>query len=183
MPGTPELDVSYDSIQSLAADVELALSRLRMRMDAKFDTIATLLEKRTLLPQLASPESVGDLSPEKLKYLPPPQEPWLEKGRASSTAVDTFPPKGPRREFAAKLEESDKLMPIAIVGMGCRFPQDATSPERLYDMILRKQSARSDIPSDRFNVDAFYHPDSDRNGMVSNKTKLEAIINLINVAR
>lgn len=60
-------------------------------------------------------------------------------------------------------------MPIAIVGMGCRFPQDATSPEKLWDMILRKQSARTDIPSDRFNVDAFYHPDSDRNGMMSNR--------------
>lgn len=61
------------------------------------------------------------------------------------------------------------MMPIAIVGMGCRFPQDATSPEKLWDMMLCKRSARTDIPNNRFNVDAFYHPDSVRNGMVSNE--------------
>lgn len=60
----------------------------------------------------------------------------------------------------------DKSMPIAIVGMGCRFPQDATSPEKLWNMLYNKQSAKTDVPADRYNVEAFYHPDGDRNGTV-----------------
>lgn len=75
-------------------------------------------------------------------------------------------PKIQNGERTGGLELCDKLMPIAIVGIGCRFPQDATSPEKLWDMMLGKRSARSDIPSNRFNVEAFYHPDSVRNGLV-----------------
>ncbi|KAF2202683.1 phenolpthiocerol synthesis polyketide synthase ppsA [Delitschia confertaspora ATCC 74209] len=63
---------------------------------------------------------------------------------------------------------SDKTMPIAIVGMGCRFPGSATNPSALWDMLVSKQSARSTTPADRFNIDAFNHPNADRNGTASN---------------
>ena len=65
------------------------------------------------------------------------------------------------------VSEVDKLSPIAIVGLGCRFPDNATSPEKFWDLILRKHSARQDVPQDRFNIDAFYHPNADKNGTVS----------------
>ncbi|OXV05636.1 hypothetical protein Egran_06595, partial [Elaphomyces granulatus] len=58
-------------------------------------------------------------------------------------------------------------MPIAVVGMGCRFPGDATSPNKLWDLLMRKKSARGEIPADRFNIDAFYHPDGDRHGTIN----------------
>jgi hypothetical protein len=74
-----------------------------------------------------------------------------------------------------EIHGEDKIMPIAIVGMGCRFPQDATSPENLWDMLLRKQSAQSDVPIERFNVDGFHHPDSDRSGTVSHKSRRNKI--------
>jgi hypothetical protein len=175
IPDTPVLDVSYNGVQSLAADVESALSHLKMSMDLKFDTITALLEKKLLLPVPAGPESTRSLLPEKPWHLPTSHEPQLEKEQVMSPAAASFPPKVPNGESAEKSDMSDKLMPIAIVGMGCRFPQDATSPEKLWDMILRKESGRSDIPSDRFNVDAFYHPDSDRNGMVSAKGILRPV--------
>jgi acyl transferase domain-containing protein len=66
------------------------------------------------------------------------------------------------------MSENDKSMPIAIVGMGCRFPGDATSPTKLWDMLINKRSARQETPPDRFNINAFYHPDSDRGGTVCN---------------
>ncbi|CAM1501901.1 Fc.00g038850.m01.CDS01 [Cosmosporella sp. VM-42] len=58
----------------------------------------------------------------------------------------------------------DGLPPIAIVGMACRFPGGASNPSKLWDMIAKKQSGRCEIPKSRMNVDAFYHPDPDRNG-------------------
>ncbi|KAL4792644.1 polyketide synthase [Aspergillus venezuelensis] len=55
-------------------------------------------------------------------------------------------------------------IPIAIVGMGCRFPGDATSPEKLFELCLNARSAWSQVPEDRWNKDAFYHPDGKRIG-------------------
>jgi acyl transferase domain-containing protein len=66
------------------------------------------------------------------------------------------------------MSETEETMPIAIVGLGCRLPGGASSPEKLWDLLIRKQSARKETPPERFNIDAFYHPDGDKNGTVSN---------------
>ncbi|KAI0153141.1 hypothetical protein GGR57DRAFT_146248 [Xylariaceae sp. FL1272] len=58
-------------------------------------------------------------------------------------------------------------MPIAIVGIGCRLPGGASSAEKFWDLLLKKQSARSNTPPDRFNVDGFYHPNGDKNGTMN----------------
>jgi hybrid polyketide synthase/nonribosomal peptide synthetase ACE1 len=49
--------------------------------------------------------------------------------------------------------------PIAIVGTACRFPGEASSPQKLWDLLCRPRDVLSDIPSSRFNVERFYHPD------------------------
>ncbi|KAL2813950.1 hypothetical protein BDW59DRAFT_24526 [Aspergillus cavernicola] len=54
--------------------------------------------------------------------------------------------------------------PIAIVGMGCRFSGDATSPEKLWDILAEGKSGWSPIPSSRFNVEGIYHPNSEKVG-------------------
>ncbi|KAB5580657.1 putative polyketide synthase [Coniochaeta sp. 2T2.1] len=59
------------------------------------------------------------------------------------------------------------LMPIAIVGMSCRFPGDATNPSNLWEMLCNRRSAWSPIPKDKFTAEAFYHPDPDRNGAIN----------------
>ena len=56
---------------------------------------------------------------------------------------------------------------IAIIGFSLRFPQDAVSPQSFWDMIAEGRSAVSEVPEDRFNIDAFYHPDPDRLDSVS----------------
>ena len=56
----------------------------------------------------------------------------------------------------------DKLEPIAVIGFAAQFPQDATSAEGFWQMLSQSRSARTEIPKDRFNIDAFYHPDADR---------------------
>ncbi|KAI0101373.1 hypothetical protein GGR51DRAFT_530505 [Nemania sp. FL0031] len=47
-------------------------------------------------------------------------------------------------------------IPIAICGMSCRLPGGLTTPQQLWDFIIDKGDARSRVPSDRYNVDAFY---------------------------
>ncbi|KAK1962030.1 beta-ketoacyl synthase domain-containing protein [Colletotrichum sublineola] len=53
---------------------------------------------------------------------------------------------------------------IAIIGMACRFPGDATSPSKLWDLLMDGRSAWSEVPASRWNQDAHYHPSQERAG-------------------
>ncbi|MCE9672536.1 type I polyketide synthase [Myxococcus stipitatus] len=55
---------------------------------------------------------------------------------------------------------------IAIVGMGCRFPGGASSPDRYWRLLREGRETLSDVPSDRWDADAFFHPDPDRPGAI-----------------
>lgn len=54
--------------------------------------------------------------------------------------------------------------PIAIVGSSCRFAGGATSPSKLWDILANPTDLSRRIPSDRFNIDAFFHPDGEYHG-------------------
>ena len=56
--------------------------------------------------------------------------------------------------------------PVAIIGIGCRFPGDANSPETFWKLLINGVDAISEVPADRFNIDAFYDPDLDKPGKV-----------------
>lgn len=55
---------------------------------------------------------------------------------------------------------------IAIVGVGLKFPGDSVSLDDFFELLLRGRSARTEVPPDRWNKDAFYHPDSNHAGTV-----------------
>ncbi|KAI1269336.1 hypothetical protein F5Y18DRAFT_95887 [Xylariaceae sp. FL1019] len=63
----------------------------------------------------------------------------------------------------------DGAAPIAIVGVSGRFPGDATTPDRLWEMVSEARSALSDVPKDRYNIDGFYHPSAERQGTTSTR--------------
>ncbi|WP_405887188.1 SDR family NAD(P)-dependent oxidoreductase [Streptomyces sp. NBC_01136] len=50
--------------------------------------------------------------------------------------------------------------PVAIIGMGCRFPGGVENPEQLWDMLLKGDDGITDFPGDRgWDVAALYDPD------------------------
>jgi len=55
--------------------------------------------------------------------------------------------------------------PIAIVGSSCRFPGDASSPSKLWELLKNPQDVVSEIPPSRFNTTGLYHSDSQHHGV------------------
>jgi acyl transferase domain-containing protein len=51
------------------------------------------------------------------------------------------------------------IEPIAIIGMGCRFPGGVGNPEELWNLVSEGRSGWSEVPADRWNAEAFYHPE------------------------
>lgn len=58
-------------------------------------------------------------------------------------------------------------MPVAIVGMSCKFAGDATGPEKLWEMLAEGRNAWSEIPASRFNQDGVYNEHPERLSTVS----------------
>lgn len=54
--------------------------------------------------------------------------------------------------------------PIAIIGMGCRFPGGSDNPEAFWQNLRNGVDAISEIPPDRWDADAYYDPNPDAPG-------------------
>ena len=59
--------------------------------------------------------------------------------------------------------------PIAVVGMGCRFPGGAVGPEGYWNFLANSGDGISEIPADRWNADEYYDPDQFAPGRMSSK--------------
>src|ERR1700722_4576849 len=58
--------------------------------------------------------------------------------------------------------------PIAVIGMGCRVP-GAENPDEFWRLMRDGVDAISEVPSDRFDINAFFDPDPDAVGGVATR--------------
>jgi myxalamid-type polyketide synthase MxaB len=63
-----------------------------------------------------------------------------------------------------KQYQEQQREPIAIIGIGCRFPGGATNPDRFWQMLQNRVDGVTEVPKDRWNVDQFYGSDPDQPG-------------------
>lgn len=65
-----------------------------------------------------------------------------------------------------------KYQPLAIVGFSLKFPQEATSTESFWAMMMDGRSSMTEYPESRMRIDAFYRPDATRRDTVSDGANL-----------
>ncbi|AGB26046.1 polyketide synthase family protein [Mycobacterium sp. JS623] len=59
--------------------------------------------------------------------------------------------------------------PVAVVGIGCRFPCDVVGPERYWTFLADGRDAVGEVPPDRWDADAYYDPDLAAPGRMASK--------------
>ncbi len=67
-----------------------------------------------------------------------------------------------RAALSGEFEKISRIVvaePIAVVGIGCRFPGGVTGPESFWDLLVEGRNAISTVPADRWDAEAFYDPD------------------------
>ena len=64
--------------------------------------------------------------------------------------------------------QNDKHEPIAIIGMGCRFPK-AKNLEEFWELLRNGVDAIQEVPKNRWAIDKFYDPEPSKPGKMITK--------------
>ena len=72
------------------------------------------------------------------------------------------------RHLKSRLEaaEQSQKEPIAVIGMGCRFPGGAGSSKTFWALLSGGGDAIREVPADRWDVEAWYDPDPEAAGKI-----------------
>ena len=64
------------------------------------------------------------------------------------------------KQTQAKLAAAQRATsePVAIVGMGCRFPGGAGNPRAFWRLLCDGSDGIREVPADRWNIDDHYDP-------------------------
>src|SRR5262245_10486367 len=70
------------------------------------------------------------------------------------------------RKMRTRVQELERQQsePIAVVGVGCRFPGGASGPDAYWAVLRDGVDTISEVPRDRWDIDAYYDPDPDAPG-------------------
>ncbi|WP_156781497.1 type I polyketide synthase, partial [Mycobacterium gordonae] len=55
--------------------------------------------------------------------------------------------------------EKARVTPVAVIGLACRLPGGISSPEQLWQALLRGEDFVTEVPLDRWDIDEYYDPE------------------------
>ena len=63
-------------------------------------------------------------------------------------------------ELQSKLEAIERRQkePIAVIGIGCRFPGGVSTPDTYWELLCNGVDAIMEVPASRWDIDAYYRP-------------------------
>jgi myxalamid-type polyketide synthase MxaB len=103
-------------------------------------------------------------------------ETWLDRKLSPSLVYD-YPSIQALAHYLAGEELPSKMVdrvqqktenePIAIIGIGCRFPGGAKTPETFWQLLRDGIDAIQEVPASRWDVKAYYEPDTP--GKINNR--------------
>ena len=75
------------------------------------------------------------------------------------------------QKMRTKLESVERLQtePIAVIGIGCRFPGGVNSPQAFWQLLVNGVDAIREVPPERWDINAYYDPDPDAPGKLSTR--------------
>ncbi|MDZ7269350.1 MAG: SDR family NAD(P)-dependent oxidoreductase [candidate division KSB1 bacterium] len=75
------------------------------------------------------------------------------------------------QELEARLAAAEQAgrEPLAVIGLGCRYPGGVNSPESYWQLLRDGVDAITEIPPDRFDINAYYDPDHRAPGKVTTR--------------
>ncbi len=131
----------------------------RLGLDPE-DVDAGEIFSRLGLESIQAANLVADLAAELGRPLSPVlvwEHPTIEALARHLTDGTDDRPRGDEWTAARTATRSDEG-PIAIIGMACRMP-GAADPQAFWRMLCAGTDAITEVPAERWDVDAYYHPD------------------------
>lgn len=65
--------------------------------------------------------------------------------------------------------DSPSTVPVAVIGMSCRFPGGANDSSAFWSMLSEGRNGWSDVPTDRYNEKAFYGDNFQEQGTIHHR--------------
>src|SRR5436309_9366272 len=75
-------------------------------------------------------------------------------------------PEASKQEKAELEQQKKEQEPIAIIGMGCRFPGACHNPETFWRFLTAGGDGVIEVPRERFRIEDFYDPNPDATGKI-----------------
>ncbi|NES19344.1 MAG: GNAT family N-acetyltransferase, partial [Symploca sp. SIO3E6] len=86
-----------------------------------------------------------------------------------SGEVSELLPKPEARKTDAGFSTAQLENGVAIIGMACRFPGDADSPQQYWSLLHDGIDGITEVPPTRWDIEQYYHPEKNQPGKIANR--------------
>jgi myxalamid-type polyketide synthase MxaE and MxaD len=97
-----------------------------------------------------------------MNFQPGDGEPGLSPLKQALLAIE-------RLQGRLAAAERSRREPIAIVGVGCRFPGGADDVDAYWELLRAGRNTRREVPRERWDIDAYFDPDPAAPGKVATR--------------